>query len=62
MEKENIERWDLIDYAIFDLIQMLNPTTRPIEWDIRPIREIREVLVDLFVDKLKLCHEEDFYP
>jgi hypothetical protein len=62
IEKRKIEQWDFVDNAIFDLIQTLNPSEKEIEWDIKPISEIREVLVNLFVNELKLCTEDDFYP
>ena len=61
-EKRKIEQWDYVDNAIFDLISELNPSTKTIEWDIKPISEIREILVSLYVQELKLCTEDDFYP
>ena len=61
-EKQKIEQQDFVDNAIFDLITTLNPSTNEIKWDIKPISEIREVLVNLFVNELKLCTEENFYP
>jgi hypothetical protein len=61
-EKRKIEQWDYVDNAIFDLINELNPSTKTIEWDIKPISEIREILVSLYVQELKLCTEDDFYP
>ncbi len=61
-EKQKIEQWDFIDNAIFDLIKTLNPSTKEIAWDIKTISEIRGVLVNLYVNELKLCTEEQFYP
>ena len=61
-EKRKIEQWDYVDNAIFDLINELNPSTKTVEWDIKPISEIREILVSLYVQELKLCTEDDFYP
>jgi hypothetical protein len=61
-EKEKIEQWDFVDNAIFDLIQTLNPSENELIWDIKLISEIRDVLVNIFVNELKLCNEEDFYP
>ena len=61
-EKQKIERWDLVDNAVFDLINTLNPSDKEIKWDIKPISEIRAVLVNLFVNELKLCTENEFYP
>jgi len=61
-EKRKIEKWDFVDNAIYNLIQELNPSTKKIEWDIKPISEIRETLVKLYVHELKLCTENQFYP
>jgi hypothetical protein len=61
-EKQKIEQQDLVDNAIFDLIQTLNPTDKKIEWDIKHITEIRMVLENLYVNELKLCTEDEFYP
>ena len=61
-EKRKLEQCDNVDNAIFDLITELNPSTKTIEWDIKPISEIREILVSLYLQELKLCTEDDFYP
>ena len=62
IEKQKIVKWDFVDNAIFNLIQELNPSTKKIAWDIKPISEIRETLVKLYVHELKLCKEKHFYP
>ena len=36
-------RQDHVDNAIFELLQSLNPTKKPIEWNIEMIGEIRDV-------------------
>ena len=61
-ERKNIEKWDFVDNAIFGLIEALNPTDKEIKWDIAPISEIRDVLTNLYVNELKLCTEDEFYP
>ena len=61
-EREKIHKWDFVDNTIFEMIENLNPSTKKLEWDIKPISEIREVLVSYFVEELKLCTENDFYP
>jgi len=61
-EKQKIQQWDFVDNAIFDLIKTLNPTEKEIKWDIKPISEIRGIIVKLFVNELKLCTEYKFYP
>ena len=61
-EKQKIKQWDKVDNAIHSLIQELNPTDKEIKWDIKPISEIRQVLVNLYANELKLCTEAEFYP
>jgi DNA polymerase sigma len=61
-EKQKIEQQDFVDNAIFDLLNTLNPTDTELKWNIKPISEIREVIQALFVDELKLCTEDEFYP
>ena len=61
-ERQKIEKWDFVDNSIFELLETLNPSKKEIKWDIKPISEIREVVINLFVDELKLCTEDDFYP
>jgi len=65
MTKE--EKWDLVDNAIFDLIEKLNPSVKKkIEWETDGVAEaraeIRETLIHLYCEKLKFCKEEQFYP
>ena len=60
-ERRKIERWDIVDNAIYSLIIDLNPSPKEIEWDIKPISEIREILTNLYVQELKLCTEKQFY-
>ena len=61
-EREKIERWDFIDNTIYSMIIELNPSKQELKWDIKPISEIREVLINYFVEELKLSTEDDFYP
>jgi DNA polymerase sigma len=57
MTKQQMERQDTVDNAIFSLIQEINPTDKEIDWNIELIGEIRDVL-----EKLNLCDESTFYP
>ena len=57
-----ISRQDRVDGSIFKLIQKLNPTKQPIEWDIEMIGDIRDTIEDWIVSKMKFCAEKDFYP
>ena len=61
-EREKIERWDFVDGTIYEMIVELSPSTKELRWDIKPISEIRDVLINYFVEELKLCTEDDFYP
>jgi hypothetical protein len=55
-------RQDFVDGEIFKLIQNVNPTSQPLVWDIEMIGDVRDVIEDWIVTKLKLCTEKDFYP
>lgn len=61
MNEKEIARQDFVDNAIFDLIQEINPTDKNIDWDIDFIGEIREVVLNRFLDA-KICTEQEFYP
>jgi len=61
-ERAMIERQDFVDNAIFDMLEELNPSRHELEWDIKPISEIREVIIRYFAEELKICTEDEFYP
>jgi len=61
-DRAKIERQDFVDNSIFDMLEELNPSRHELEWDIKPISEIREVIIKYFVDELKICTEDEFYP
>jgi hypothetical protein len=61
-QKANIERWDFVDNAIYEMLKELNPTKHELKWDIHPISEIRDVIIAYFVDELKICTADEFYP
>ena len=61
------EQWDLVDNAIFNLIEELNPSAElgidwATDWVAEARAEIREALIRLFCEKLKPCTEAEFYP
>lgn len=60
-EKE-IRRQDFVDNAIFDFIKELNLSSKTIDWNIEMIGEIRDIVSDWIVNKLKICTEQEFYP
>ena len=57
-----ISRQDYVDNLIFELVQSLNPTKRPIEWNIEMIGEVRDDIQNWIVDRLKMTTEQEFYP
>ena len=61
-EREKLERWDFVDNTIYDMIVELNPSKQELKWNIKPISEVRELLINYFVEELKICTEDDFYP
>lgn len=61
LTSKQIERQDLVDNKIMVLLQDLNPTKQPLNWDIEIIGEIRDTIGQYFQSK-GLCTEEDFYP
>jgi hypothetical protein len=66
-ERAKIERWDLVDNAIFELMEKLNPSNKTtVDWPTDGVAEaraeIRRVLIKLFCEKMKTCTEEEFYP
>lgn len=62
LSKEQIKRQDLVDNAIFQLIQEINPCNTDITWNIELIGAIRDTVQTIFVENLALCNEETFYP
>ena len=56
-----IPRQDLVDSAIFSLVQKMNPTNKDIPWDIEMIANIRDVIVDELQKKLDIS-EFEIYP
>ncbi|MFA4829954.1 MAG: hypothetical protein WC855_11805 [Thermodesulfovibrionales bacterium] len=62
LTSEQIKRQDSVDNAIYQLIQELNPTADEIRWDIEMIGEVRDVIEDWMVERLKITDEQGFYP
>jgi hypothetical protein len=61
-EKEKIRKQDFVDNVINDMIHTLNPTKKFIKWNIKVISDIRSILNKYYVEELRLCTDEDFYP
>ncbi len=62
LTEQQIKRQDFIDNAIFELMQPVNPTDKEINWDIEMIGEIRDIIKDWLVEKIKIINEQKFYP
>lgn len=62
LSDRQLRRQDLVDNAIFTLLQRLNPTNKPIDWNIEMIGEIRDNIRYWLVERLKICEEMAFYP
>ena len=61
-EKQKTERRDYVDNAIYKLMVSLNPTTEKVTWDTGTINDVKWVILDYFVEDLKICTQEQFYP
>lgn len=59
---EQIKRQDLVDNAIYHLIQEVNPASKTIEWDIEMIGDVRDVIREWLVERMNVISEQRFYP
>ncbi len=62
LTKHQIDQQDMIDNAIYHFIQSINPSDKGIPWDIEMIGEVRDVIEDWIVERLKITDEQNFYP
>lgn len=62
LTKRQIARQDFVDNQIFTLINSFLPLSKQIEWDIELIGNVREVICEEIVEKLKIVGEKQFYP
>ncbi len=62
LTQHQIKQQDMIDNAIYHFIQSINPSNKEIPWDIEMIGEVRDVIEDWIVERLKITDEQDFYP
>ncbi len=61
LTRQQIERQDFVDNAIFDLMNRLIPSDKEMEWDIEAIGEVRDVILAQF-ERKGFCTEMEFYP
>jgi hypothetical protein len=62
VSEEQLKRQDFVDNQIYDLVNLLIPSTREIEWDIEMIADIRDTIQHWLVDRYKIVDELEFYP
>jgi hypothetical protein len=61
LSESQIQRQDIVDNAIFRLVQDINPSPQVIDWDIEMIGNIRDEIEYWLVERLKVCKPEEFY-
>jgi hypothetical protein len=63
-EQMKINQHDFVDSEIWDLIRNLHPnlTDFDLQYDGNIVNQVRTVLSNFYVNVLKVCTEEDFYP
>lgn len=61
LTKKQIQRQDFVDNAVFDMLKLINPSRKRLDWDIELIAEVRETARRVLQDKLKI-REQKFYP
>jgi len=62
LTKRQIDRQDFVDNQIFELINVLVPPSKRIQWDIELIENIRESFYKEIKKKIKNTREKQFYP
>jgi len=62
LTEEQIKRQDSVDNAIYQLIREINPADKEIAWDTEMTGEIRDVVREWMVERLKITDEQNFYP
>lgn len=61
LTKQQIERQDFVDNAIYELLNDVCPTDKHLDWDIELIGNVRDAIQTQLV-KRDLCSEQEFYP
>lgn len=60
LTKQQIERQDFVDNAIYDMINELIPSNKEMEWNIEAIGEVRDAIQNQLIDR-GICTKEEFY-
>jgi len=61
-EQMKINQHDFVDSEIWDLIVNLYPERDDIKYDGNIVNQVRTILSNYYVNVLKVCTEEEFYP
>jgi len=61
-EQQKIQQQDFVDNVINNMILSLAPSNAKLKWNIKVISDIRSILARYFVEELRLCTDEEFYP
>jgi hypothetical protein len=61
-EQMKINQHNFVNDEIWDLIVNLYPARDDINFDVNIVNQIRIVLTKYYVEELKICTEDDFYP
>jgi hypothetical protein len=61
-EQMKINQHKFVDSEIWDLIVNLYPERNDIKYNEKIVNQVRAVLLNYYVDVLKVCTEEEFYP
>ena len=62
LTNEQTKRQDLVDNAIYTMLNEVNPSNKEIDWNIEIISHIRELVQSYFVNELSVVDEMTFYP
>ena len=58
---EQIARQDLVDNAIFNLLNEIKPNNVELDWNIELIGNVRDCIQKEFVER-NICSTQEFYP
>lgn len=61
LTQKEINRQDFVDNAVFDMIKLLNPSGKQIQWNIEFIANVRDSVEALFVERTGVCNKQKFY-
>ena len=62
LNEDQIKRQDFVDNKIYELVNLLVPSEKKIEWNIEMIGDIRDTIQHWLVDRYRIVNELEFYP